>query len=235
MANATRLTATLAAFIALGSCAVQAPREVDPKPPGLTSSKTVQVTGPEVGWPPKPKGVTMFTQVGDTPIPGSLTDAVEAQIRQAVVQDPAVRQALGSRFAFITIDEIEPPKGGRRDPAAPVPTRVTFFSHQNNVAVEVFTRGTRVERVLRRPDYQPPEGREEVQAAIALAERDPRLSGRLERVTGSAIRTQREPGKPGAGNRLLYVTFHEANEDLPRFFALVDLTLQQVLDAGPAR
>lgn len=205
-----------------------------PRLPAETPQAPVlEFTGPAEGWPPSPKGATNVTLVPWEEIPGSLTDVLESEIRQAALQDPRVRELLGNRFAYISTDEIEPEKEQKQDASQPLATRVTFFSHANNVAIEVRMSGTTVENVTKREEGQPPEGQDEIKAAIALAQRDQRLRGKLQGLIGSAILASLQAGQPGYGHRVLDVTFTREGEDVPRYFALVDLTDRRVLAGGP--
>jgi len=220
----------------LAASQTQLEAQEPPSPPKL------EFTGPDAGWPPRVKGATNVRIVGWQEAPGSLTDQVEARVRRAAERDARVRRELGERFAYISADEIEEGKGRRRDPARPLAVRVTFFSHSNNSAVEVTIRGGVVEGVARRPDDQPPEGVGEIAAAVALARRDSRLRGKVQGLTGHAILVSPDQGEPGYGHRVLTVTFRKRAadvtvrrdaEELPRYFALVDLSDQKVLAAGP--
>ena len=222
----------LALLVFAGGCERSTKKRMLPeKPP-----KAVQLefTGPEEGWPPRPKGRENVAEVPWREIRGSLTDALEAEIRQAALQDTRVRELLGERFAYISTDEIEPSKDRSHDASEPLATRVTFFSHSNNVAVEVLMQGPKVESVKRREMYQPPEGREEIELAVALARRDGRLLEKVAGMRGDAIIIFPEKDQPGYGHRILYVSFSKEDDDVPFYSAVVDLTEKQVLLAGSA-
>jgi hypothetical protein len=219
------LAVTLSALPA--GCRKTKQPQLPAKPPGVVRQ---EFTGPAEGFPPKVKG---RTSVAARPAQESvrLTDAVAVQTRDAALQDQRVRDLLGSRFAYIDVDEIEPEKG--QPPATgPLATRVTFFSYANNVAVLVRMNGLQVESATRKDGYQPPEGRVEINEAIALASRDANLRDRLQGLTGHAILTYTHTGSPEYGHRILRVTFRNGDEDVPRYFANVDLTDQKVLSAG---
>lgn len=219
-------------LLALAGGCERPPKQV-PLPEQPPKAAVLEFTGRAEGWPPQPKGVTDIALVPWEEIPGSLTDSLEAEIRQAALRDTRVRELLGDRFAYISTDEIELEKDRRRDPSQPLATRVTFFSHTNNVAVEVRMLGLNVENVARRQEYQPPEGSDEIATAIDLARRDDRLRDKVQGLNAAAILTFLGQGQPGADHRVLYVTFSKEEEDLPRYFALVDLTEGTVLSAGP--
>lgn len=184
------------------------------------------------GFPPKAKDRTNVSAVAVQELQTGLTDARAVQIRDAALQDAQVRNLLGARFAYITVDEIEPEKGQTLDTSAGLITRVTFFSYTNNAAVYVRMNGQKVESSTRVDGFQPPEGREEIKAAVALASRDNNLANKLQGLTGRAILSYTPEGQPGYGHRVMRVTFRNGDEDVPRYFAMVDLTDQRVLSTG---
>lgn len=224
----------LTALLALGACREnkqEAKQEIPSKPP---AAPALEYTGPDQGWPPRVKGASDVRLVPWEEIPGSVTEALEGELRQTALQDPRVRQELGERFAYLSADEIEgEAKEQKRDPARPLAVRLTFFSHSHNTAVQVTMRGRVVETVARRLGDQPPEGPDEIKVAIALAQRDARLRGKLQGLAGNALVAFPTEGEPGYGHRVLDVTFTKEGQDLPSYFALVDLTEQKVLTAGP--
>jgi len=229
-AETNRRDVTLLVLALLGTGCGAATKALPARPPELPG---LQETGAEAAWPPEVKGATNVQIVPWSPVPGSLTDGLEAQMRQAALQDARVRRELGARFAFLGVDEIEAPKDRARRPSDPVPARVHFFSYANNVAVEATMAGARVESAARREGYQPPEGPEEVVAAVALAQRDPRLAERVQGLRGVGILAFPPDQGEARGHRVLHVSFIAGDEDLPRYMALVDLTAERVLDAGP--
>jgi hypothetical protein len=168
-----------------------------PKKPSKVAK--LEFTGPKEGWPPRPKGYTNVKKVPWKEIPGSLTDALEAQIRQAALQDKRVRDLLGERFAYISTAEIEPAKNRPCKPTDPLPTRVTFFSYTKNVAVEVYMNELKVEKVKRKKKYQPPEGDDEIKQAIALAQSDDHLRDKVQNLTGDAILIPTAKDRPNYG------------------------------------
>ena len=199
------------------------------KPPEVVKQ---EFTGPQEGFPPKVKGRTNVAASSAQESNVRLTDALAVQTRDAALQDQRVRELLGSRFAYIDTDEIDTEKGQTANPNGPLATLVTFFSYEKNVAVLVRMSGLKVESATRKDGYQPPEGREEIIEAIALAGRDSNLRDRLQGLTGHAILTHTQAGRSGYGHRILRVTFRNGDEDVPRYFANVDLTDQKVLSAG---
>jgi hypothetical protein len=94
-------------------------------------------------------------------------------------------------------------------------------------------RGAEVTSVTPKEGYQPPEGVDEIKMASALAARALHLGTKLRELQSGAIAVFPSQGQPGHGHRVLHVTFNRGGEDLPSYFALVDLTDQKVLSAGP--
>jgi hypothetical protein len=184
------------------------------------------------GWPLKPKGRTNVAAVTMTAPTMAMSAAREAEMQQAALQDRRVRDLLGARFTHISTETIMPGKNVTPAPEL-VRTRSTYFSYTKNVAVEVRMRGQEVESAYARPGYEPPEGDEEIQTAIDLAKSDSRLQNAVQGLTGHAILTSIEEGRPGYGHRVLWVTFARGDSGNPLFSAAVDLIDQKVLDAGP--
>jgi hypothetical protein len=113
--------------------------------------------------------------------------------------------------------------------------RLTFYSYTNNIAIEVLMGQEAVEEVTKREDYQPPEGPDEIKAAIALAQQEPRLADPVKGMHATAILSYLERGQPAYGHRVLHVSFSVSGgeEEAPRYYALVDLTAQKIVAAGP--
>lgn len=206
------------------------PREVPEVP-------VLEFTGPEGGWPPRPLYQEKVSQVRAEQIPGGLTDALEQHIRTVAAQDKHVQALLGERFDYINTDELDRGKDRRPNPSQPLATRVTFFSHTNNVAVEVRMLGSRVRSACNRPGYQPPEGDGEIENAIALARADKRLETEVRGLHADAILLPRDAEELGYGERLIWVVFTDAAKseaEKPALFtATVDITHQRVLNARP--
>ena len=178
-----------------------------------------------------PIGATGITAVAWREIPGSLTDELETQIRSAAQQNSLVRSWLGPRYAYIDTSPLEMPKGATNMfPGQPLQSRVTFFSHSFNWAVLADMNGTNVVGATNSTTLQPPEGADEVAAALALARSDPRLAGTVQGLIGGGLLISiATPGQPGFGHRVIHVGFSLPDEAVPRYAALVDLTLQEVI------
>jgi hypothetical protein len=224
------LLAAIAAA-AVGGC--QKPERKAALPEETPEVAVLEFGGPEGGWPPLPIGAQNVTLVSSSEVPVTLTESLGAQLQQTALADIQVRQLLGERFVFIGADELESDKTERPQIAEDLATRLTFFSHTNNVAVEVRMQGSRVESVERKAGYQPPEGAEEIHLAVQLARRDSRIREKAADLEAAALVAFPQKDQPGYGNRVLYVSFSKAGEGLAEYMALVDLTAQKVLAAGP--
>jgi hypothetical protein len=188
--------------------------------------------GPASGWPPHPQDRTNVVNIPWKELPGVLTEAETGNLRAAALKNAEAHTALGARFALTAVDPVEPEKGaGSLEGARAV--RMTFYSYSNNAAVEVTMKGSEVQKVTRREGYQPPEGREDIRLATELASRDVNLRGKLKGLENTGLVTFPQQGRPGYGHRVLHVNFTKAGSDVPFFYALVDLTEQKVLRAGP--
>ena len=181
-----------------------------------------------------PKGATDVHILPAVERPESLTDTRVTAMKVAALADPNVRAALGARFAYLTADELELPKGQTRPPGTEIPGVLAFYSHSRGMAVHVRMTGTHVDAIERLPDLQPAEGPDEVAAAIGLARRDERITAAVASLTGYAMLTQPVDGKRPEGQRVLYVSFSKPEDDHSEYFATVDLIQQKVLAAGKA-
>jgi hypothetical protein len=115
-------------------------------------------------------------------------------------------------------------------------TRLVYYSYSQNVAVEVHMKETNVLSVSRLEGYQPPEGQQDVLRGIELAKADPRLAGKVEQLQGHGLLMQPDRGffrnDPGYTHRTMWITFSTGEDGDPKYWAVVDLTDDRVLDAG---
>ncbi|HEX5721053.1 MAG TPA: hypothetical protein VF179_33180 [Thermoanaerobaculia bacterium] len=228
----SRLHGCIPALLAAGICLATAPARAQnvPEPVGL------KFTGPSEGFPPKVQGRTNVRPVPWTPIAGRLTEALDTQIRAAVVRNSRVRGLLGARYVHIDTAEVDPPKrqSGPGGPggSGPLETLLTFYSYTGNSAVEVRARGLEVVAAAKRAGYQPPEVPEEVEAAARLARQDSRIRQLVQGLEADGIVTAAPQGSPGFGHRVLYITFSRPESLRPLVVAAVDLTTNKVLAAG---
>ncbi len=219
-------------LIVLLSSLVGCPGERHLLPSKVPDITPQEFTGPSEGWPPQPKGRTNVQLVPSMPLRGALTDLVARQARDVAAADMRMRSLLGSRSVHLSTYEAELPKGAKTQTNAVA--RVTFYSYANNVAVEALVRDNEVVEIRPRKNYQPPESQEEVKMAVGMAQGDSRLRDKVEGMKANAIVTFPDRGQLGHDHRVLYVSFWKGDEDITRYFATVDLTSNQVLDAGQA-
>jgi serine protease AprX len=189
--------------------------------PGLTFLET------RLTEPPQAVGATQIEEVPWVELEGALTDAREATLRALALDNPAFRQLLGARFAFVSADQEETAKGEGNSPII----RLTYFSHERNSAVQAIMIGDAFSDLVRRPDLEPPAGADEIQEALDLARADDRLRGRVTGLIGDGmVLTIESQAEPGFGKRVLYVTFSKNDhEELPIYSAVVDLTTPSVI------
>ena len=202
------------------------------RPPRLPE---MQFSSQQKGWPPMPREWQNVRAIHVEPLPGSLNDDLERQIRDAALRDPRVQDALGDRFAHIATDPLHIGKGRKTHCTEPFGSRLTFFSHARNVAIEVTMKGSIVQTVADRHGYQPREGRDEITDAICLARTDQRLKGHVELLSAHAILLPTLAEDVGCGHRILLVTFtgcEETEDEKPALFsATVNLITKTVLMA----
>lgn len=208
------------------------------KPP---SPHMLQFTGDDTAGHHKPK---MVGAVSDAAVKRStnasavLTANEVAALRNAAERDARVAKLLGSRWAFIDADRV-PPEGkisfGCCREAAKL-TRLVYYSYSQNVAVDVRMKGGNLLSVSPLEGYLPPEGQQDVQRGIELAKADPRLAGKVEQLQGHGLLMQPDRGffrnDPGYAHRTMWITFSKGQDGDPKYWAVVDLTEEKVLDAG---
>lgn len=228
------------------------PKKPLPASPPLLSELSLEL--PSEGGPRRP-----IDPLAPLAIQGNLPTIIlvekdESALRSTAEEHSEVKTQLGERYGFINSQEmpanrclIETPseEGEDLSPSTPLANaemayRLTYYSYTHNSAVHVCINGN---QVTAQPDprkgYQPPEGVEEIKQAIALARKDSRIAQDVQNLFGHAILTSPEEyryfwvsDEAGFGDRVLWVTFSETPESLALYFARVDLTNGQVLDAG---
>lgn len=188
---------------------------------------------------PMMAGTGSATALTRSPNPNAVLTAAEiAALRKAAESDPRVARLLGDRWGFIEADRTAPEGkasfGCCRDEARVA--RLTYFSYSQNVAVDVRLKEQRVIDAARRDGYLPPEGSQDVERGIALARADSRLAGHVQSLQGHGLLMQPDIGffknDPGYGHRTIWITFSQGHDGDPKFWAVVDLTDDRVLDAG---
>jgi hypothetical protein len=167
-----------------------------------------------------------------------LTAAEVETLRKAAESDARVAALLGSRWGFIDADRL-PPEGKVSFGCCRQTihlVRLVYYSYSHNVAVEVRMKETSVLSAARLEGNLPPEGPQDVQRGIELARADPRLAGKIESLEGHGLLMQPDRGffrnDPGYGHRVIWITFSQGQAGDPKYWAVVDLTEDKVLDAG---
>jgi hypothetical protein len=165
--------------------------------------------------------------VAPEPSPDALTaQDVEAYV-QAALQDDRVLALLGKRSAFIHAIEVGNGKGAARNRHH---LRLIFFSHTNNQAVEVVVDRQTVESA-QSIAYWPPEGKDEIDQAVALAMLDPRITPQIFDLRAGGMVWQPTTDVPYVNHRVMDIRFYD-DDLISRYFATVDLTDQVVQEAG---
>jgi hypothetical protein len=213
-----------------------------PLPAGAPAPHAVDfiASGEEGHVRPLMAGATAAADVQSQPSAMAVTAGDARSLDATARKDPRVSQLLGARAAFISAEAADPDSKvdfGCCRAGAPGPAiQLTYYSYATNAAVTVTMRNGAVAGLARRDGYQPPEGEEEVAAAIELGRKDDRLAGRVAGLEGRAILMEPERGvlwnDAGYGHRVLWVTFERGKSGDPLFWAVVDLSEQRVLEAG---
>lgn len=186
-------------------------------------------------WPPQPLGIT-----NEQLLPSSARERVQDNVieaaRSIVMNNPHVRQALGSNF--ITAD------GSLGDAKSETTATFLFFSYTFNHTVEVtLSRSGEVSHeTFSAFAYQPAEQSEERDRAINLANAALISAGfETSGLIGTAILANprasesTDHGRLFHSQRLLYVTFGVGDGELPEFSALVNLSTGGVSEEGRIR
>jgi hypothetical protein len=220
------------------------PPTVIPKVPLPSPSVTPHVlefTGDDAIGHSKPKmaGTPLDMSVKRSQNSSAILTAGEiVTLRKAAEADARVATLLGSRWGFIEADRL-PPEGKMsfgccRDSVHFV--RLIYYSYSNNIAVEVRMKEANVFSTARLEGYLPPEGPQDVQRGIELAKADPRLAGKVQPLEGHGLLMHPDRGffrnDPGYGHRIIWITFSHGQDGDPKYWAVVDLTEDTVLDAG---
>jgi hypothetical protein len=189
------------------------------------------------GLPPEPLNIIAREEIPYFPIPGALNSNYELALQDVVRSQPEFRAMVGQRYAFVAAAELEFGKTRPRGTNEPIAAQALFFSHSFNKGVQVLLRDLDVLHVRDLPITTVPAppcpaGITEIEDAINLARRSPDLANLVADLRGDAITVELEAGKPGAGHRVLQVSFSKPDDELPRFFAYVDLIDLVVLQTG---
>ena len=212
-----------------------------PLPSQIVTPHVLEFTGDDAVGHIKPKmaGAALDASVRRSQNSSAiLTTADIATLRKSAEGDARVAALLGSRWGFIEADRLPPDGkisfGCCRDSARLV--RLVYYSYSNNVAVDVRMKEASVFSTARLEGYLPPEGPQDVQRGIELAKADPRLAGKVQPLEGHGLLMHPDRGffrnDPGYGHRIIWITFSQGQDGDPKYWAVVDLTEDRVLDAG---
>jgi hypothetical protein len=194
--------------------------------------------GPSQGWPPKPLDVTRVVQLPVGGNPTGIDEELKSKIRQVALNDNRVKEALGGRFAYVSVCKL----GGKVARQSPEPiTRVTFYSYAKNQPVQVEMVGSKITGVNirkgvrgRDAGYSPIHGKDEKEKAIDIAKNDGSLKDKVGSLTARVIRNAPGSDRQFQGHRVMFVSFMKDDETIPLYTALVDLTENKVLSVkGP--
>ncbi|MGE0473235.1 MAG: hypothetical protein AB7P17_06345 [Nitrospirales bacterium] len=221
-------------------------------PPVLTE---LPLELPPEGGERRPVGSSAFSVLQGNAPNIVIVEKDSSALRAIAEHDSKVKTALGERYGFIDMEEVDadqcritildedsgPQRLSKRPANQAMVHRLTYYTYTHNSAIHVCIKDNNVTLVQQDPreGYQPGESTQETEHAIALARQDPRIAQDVRNLFGHAILTSPEEyryfwvsDEAGFGDRVLWVTFSEGPESLALYFARVDLTTDQVLDAG---
>lgn len=182
-------------------------------------------------WPPQPRGISNVVLLSD-PAGAERTaefrERHKAERERIALARPEVRKLLGRRY---TRPDLVPADGkGVVDAGT---ARLVYFSLENNTTVEVTLNKSRVRgiRKIAPTEYQPDVTDEEIIEAegIARAYFNDRGTVRVAALRAYGILAYLPQGKGFYPVRVIYLSFHEAEDAPPEFAAWVDLSNQRVL------
>ncbi|HEU4712578.1 MAG TPA: hypothetical protein VFS76_13480 [Pyrinomonadaceae bacterium] len=150
---------------------------------------------------------------------------VAVRAKNTAEADPRVIDALGHRWEFIGVGTVVYKKRDRPD------LRVVWYAYDTDQTVEVVVHdgGTKIRKV-RIDSSQPPLTDGEQARANELVAAIGRLPGACD--GKGLIVEETDPGSPRYGHRLVDLCFNPDNTRLPRWWALVDLSTNELIDAG---
>ncbi len=183
--------------------------------------------------PPVLRGVPATSTIKLQITPGSRPPVEETRqrMRALAVGHTRAKAALGNRFALLSSGWLEVDKS-REPSAADDRYQMVFYNYTGNriVTVVASAAGEIVDVRAQRPEVQPPESAEEIEAAAGVVRADERY--------GPATRNLRVRGIQTEGrddHRTLYLTFYEADRRQAVYEATVDMTAGRVLSARALR
>jgi|RhiMethySRZTD1v2_1073278.scaffolds.fasta_scaffold847276_1 hypothetical protein len=165
------------------------------------------------------------------PIVGFIDEEVSTKVHKIILNDQKVRALLGDRFESISTSPMME-KGNEV-----VVIKHIFYEYSNNTAIEVIVDlENRTVLSIEPNKYQPPPTENELEKAIQLAAQDTRISTiiKSEKLEGSGILvTMNDKKDSNYDHRLFDIRFGVKESRLPSLKALVDISTEEVLSAGP--
>ena len=183
------------------------------------------------GWPPQPKAIGEVTWLTDSSSFVSQASHQTAAGNTVAQESVEVQAALGARFTYLGTGRTH--TKGQADQAQ---DRVTYFSHTQRATVEVLVSDGWVLDVTSTPatDYQPPLIPVEVTQAVTIARAAFQSAGylRVSVLEGFGILALPSEGQQAFfTHRVVYVSFHAAENARPEYVAWVDLTDRTVVES----
>jgi hypothetical protein len=187
--------------------------------------------GPTID-PPFAGGVTFqipdrsipLTDFPGKPVPGVKEKTLE-RARRTAESDSAVMHALGQRSEFIGAGILDQKGANRPD------LRVVWYSYDTNQTVEaIVDDGGAILREVRVSSSQPPLTYEEEQRAneiVTASKQLPLAENGRGIIVGVA-----DPKSPRSSHRQVDLRFDPKGTRLPRWWAVVDLTANELVEAG---
>ena len=185
-------------------------------------------------WPPQPSNIEnviwLTPAVTNTNVQGRMP-----RIEAVAASDPQVNELLGERYVVIGTES----ENKKNAPSNAI--RVTYFSHSNNLTLEVSMSNQAVASIdiIEPVDYQPPLTAIEVAEAIALAQADLVEQGFTDAAALEGYGILALKGDNNVSDfyntRVVYVSFHAHVDARPEYVALVDISNQVVLESREDR
>ncbi|MDH4022439.1 MAG: hypothetical protein OEW88_11690 [Gammaproteobacteria bacterium] len=182
-------------------------------------------------WPPQPRGISNAVTLSSPGVAERIAEQSQrqkAERERIAMAQPGVRKALGRRYTSPYL--VEPDV---KDVAGAGTAQLVYFSHERNATVEVTLDNKRVlgVREIAATDYQPDVTDDEITEAegIARAYFSDRGKVRVAALRAYGILAYPPQGKSFYPVRVIYVSFHEADDAPPEFSAWVDLSNRRVL------
>lgn len=161
-----------------------------------------------------------------------LTAEIASRARALAVSDHRVTELLADKRHITIGAGLRETKDGQ----GPKDILVVIYNYTDNQVVEVRLNGGTLEVLkVETAHYQPAPVEEEIERAIGLARRAEGLAQQVtDDLVGMAIQiTSENPADSRYHHRLFDVRFGCADERLPRFMAIVDLSTETVVRSGP--